>query len=260
MSIPPLQGHSVSGRSVYYVPEFLTPDEETYLIRKIVESPHHNWKRLANRRLQLWGGELTPRNLLLPQPLPGFVESYPPLIQRLRDTGIFQYSPHGQPNHIIMNEYLPGQGIMPHEDGPAYHPVVATISLGSHTIFHYYKYKNEEDTSPDHPSATGRVVDQRPVMSVFLEPRSLIISTDEMYTSHLHGIEEIEEDIVISGNGNQPPTIASKGTPIDNWEMLKDEEMKESMRLGGVLKRAPRYSLTCRDVQRVAKGKTLVLR
>ena len=65
------------------------------------------------------------------------------------------------PNHVLINEYSAGQGIMvvehfsvekkkcnqtymefsliqPHEDGPLYSPVVTTVSLGSHTLLDFY--------------------------------------------------------------------------------------------------------------------------
>jgi alkylated DNA repair protein alkB homolog 6 len=77
--------------------------------------------------------------------------------------------------------------LKPHEDGPRYHPVVATISLGSHTVFHYYKYKAELKTDDFAISHEGKIIDMSPVLSVLLEPRSLIISSGTMYTSHLHG-------------------------------------------------------------------------
>ena len=32
------------------------------------------------------------------------------------------------PNHVLVNEYLPGQGIMPHTDGPLFHPTIATVN------------------------------------------------------------------------------------------------------------------------------------
>lgn len=41
-------------------------------------------------------------------------------------------------NHVLVNEYLPGQGIMPHQDGPAYFPVVAIISLGSPAVMRFF--------------------------------------------------------------------------------------------------------------------------
>ena len=75
----------------------------------------------------------------------------------------------------------------PHEDGPKYYPVVATISLGSHAVFHYYEYKAELETDDLAISHGGRIIDMSPVLSVLLEPRSLIISSGTMYTSHLHG-------------------------------------------------------------------------
>ena len=77
----------------------------------------------------------------------------------------------------------------PHEDGPVYHPVVATVSLGSHSILHYYQYAKEPGSTGNTslPSGEGRVVSSIPVMSVLLERRSLIITTDEMYSSRLHG-------------------------------------------------------------------------
>ena len=32
---------------------------------------------------------------------------------------------------------FPPQGILPHTDGPLYHPLVMTLSLGSHTILEF---------------------------------------------------------------------------------------------------------------------------
>ena len=39
------------------------------------------------------------------------------------------------PNHVLINEYLPGQGILPHTDGPLYVPIVVTISLQVYSIY-----------------------------------------------------------------------------------------------------------------------------
>ena len=36
-----------------------------------------------------------------------------------------------KPNHILLNEYLPGQGISPHLDGDLFYPTIATVSLGN---------------------------------------------------------------------------------------------------------------------------------
>ncbi|KAJ6554457.1 hypothetical protein B0H19DRAFT_1220501 [Mycena capillaripes] len=251
-----LSSYRIPGHDAcYYLPDFLTADEEEYLIRKIKEYPRQRWKQLANRRLQLWGGELTSKNVLVAQPMPPCVETYPDIIDRLKGTGVFTGSPHGKPNHIIMNEYLPGQGIMPHEDGPAYFPVVATISLGSHCVFHYYQYK------PDAEGETGgRSIEPTPVLSILLEPRSVVISEHALYSSHLHAIRGVEEDTITARNAATPPILADLGVPIANWDRVTGADAIRVMSEGGVLKRATRFSLTCRDVEKVAQLKTFMKR
>ncbi|KAJ7827875.1 hypothetical protein B0H14DRAFT_1224843 [Mycena olivaceomarginata] len=252
-----LSSYRIPGHDAcYYLPDFLTEEEEEYLIRKIKAYPQQRWKQLANRRLQLWGGELTSKNVLVAQPMPPFVEVYPDIIDRLKRT-VFTPggSPHGQPNHIIMNEYLPGQGIMPHEDGPAYFPVVATISLGSHCVFHYYQYKNDADGGTG-----GRSIDTAPILSILLEPRSVVISEHALYSSHLHAIREIEEDTITAGNATSPPVLADLGVPIANWDRVTGADAIGVISKGGVLKRATRYSLTCRDVEKVAQLKAFMKR
>ena len=59
-----------------------------------------------------------------------------PLLQRLAvDTQVF--GPEQAPNHVLLNAYGPGQGIMPHQDGPLYHPGVCILSLSSPTVMHF---------------------------------------------------------------------------------------------------------------------------
>jgi len=52
-------------------------------------------------------------------------------------------------NHVLVNEYLPGQGIMPHTDGPLYRPMVAIISLASHTVMNFYRPITSEPVHMD---------------------------------------------------------------------------------------------------------------
>ncbi|KAH6912137.1 hypothetical protein BKA70DRAFT_1266737 [Coprinopsis sp. MPI-PUGE-AT-0042] len=239
-----LKGHLVAPGSLY-LPNFINEEEEEYLIRKIEESSQQKWKILANRRLQIWGGDITEKGTLCAQPLPDFIRKFPDVISKIQRTGAFASSPHQQPNHVIMNEYLPGQGIMAHEDGPVYHPVVATLSLGSHCVFDYYKYQSSE---PSVASGGGRAIEPTPTHSLLLERRSLVISFDDMYTSHLHGIDGVTEDLVRGANASGPSTA----TRIDNFDLLGEEALKEAIREGKPLGREPRWSLTCRDVVRTA--------
>ncbi|TKY86077.1 hypothetical protein EX895_004902 [Sporisorium graminicola] len=219
----------------FYIPNFITEDEERFLTEAILSAPKPKWKVLQNRRLQEWGGQmLAKNNTLMPQPMPDFFTTYPDLITRLRKTGAFDESKHGEPNHCLVNEYLAGQGIMPHEDGPAYFPAVATISLGSHTLLDVYRYvdedlqrdfeermkehddkvsnvNNSEATCEADPTKSKIVPKERvegnvkivrgararepnPVFSILQEPRSLLITTGAVYKSYLHGIAEREVD------------------------------------------------------------------
>ncbi|KAF7307891.1 hypothetical protein MKEN_01149700 [Mycena kentingensis (nom. inval.)] len=246
----------------YYIPNFITVEEEEYLIGKIKDSPQQRWKQLANRRLQLWGGELTSNNALIAQAMPAFVESYPDIIARLRATGMKYVCRVGVLGELTLTLTIcriadcsasDAQGIMPHEDGPAYFPVVATISLASHCVFHYYRYKKEGAAAE--ASAKGSI-DPEPVLSVLLEPRSVVISRDALYKEHLHAIREVQEDVVVAAAAGDTPRVQFGDTsmlPIANWETVAAKEVKEG--LGGVMQRETRYSLTCRDVEKVVQLK-----
>ena len=63
---------------------------------------------------------------------------------------LFSASPHSAPNHVLVNEYRPGQGIMAHEDGAAYFPIVATVSLGAPIVLDIYG-KNQAGTRDPWP-------------------------------------------------------------------------------------------------------------
>ncbi|EMD30909.1 hypothetical protein CERSUDRAFT_163644 [Gelatoporia subvermispora B] len=239
---------------VFYLPDFVTKEEEEILLRKITESPLPKWKQLSKRRLQIWGGDMTTKRLLIPQPMPDFIGKYPNLIARIRETGAFSASPHSGPNHVILNEYLPGQGIMPHEDGPAYYPTVATLSLGSHALFHYYQYQLSADTENTDDAESGRTIDPQPVLTVLLEPRSLIITRSSLYEAHLHGIDGVTEDTFFAPISSQHGTTP----PIANAHMLTGAAERDAVTRGGTLSRGTRYSLTFRDVARVANGARLL--
>jgi alkylated DNA repair protein alkB family protein 6 len=81
-----------------------------------------------------------------------------------------------------------------------------------------------------------------PKLSLFLEPRSLVITAHEQYTERAHGIDAVAEDRVVTGDQE-----------LANAGMLGSGGWSGAARLlgDGVLLRQTRYSLTCRDVARV---------
>lgn len=207
----------------YYIPNFISEEEEKLLMGNIYSAPKPKWKELAHRRLQNWGG--------LPHPKGMVSESIPSWLQQQMDN-IFALNVFGdkKPNHVLVNEYLSGQGIMPHEDGPLFYPTISTITVGSHTVLEFYtpmKSEGEGDCPDMEPLSSRRVG------SLLLEPRSLLILQEDMYTSYLHGISQVTEDLVTEN--------------IFNLDRC-------SVKSGDSLVRNTRISLTIRHVPKVMKA------
>ncbi|CAK7200745.1 hypothetical protein SEUCBS139899_003444 [Sporothrix eucalyptigena] len=225
--------------TAFYIADFITEEEEQLILQRVEAAPKPRWKHLSHRRLQTWPSDLL-HDKLLDAPLPSWLID--PVITRLltipvhtrtnddsdennKRDNIFSDSPHLRPNHVLINEYPPGVGIMPHKDGSAYHPVVCTVSLGASLCLNIYK-NNDDGT-----------LQTEPVARILQEPRSLLITTDNLYTDYLHGIADIEEDVDIL-----PSTIA-------NWDLLRSRDPFAS----GQNTRKTRVSLTYRDVLKVSK-------
>lgn len=143
---------------------------------------------------------------------------------------------------------------MPHEDGAAYSPVVATISLGGTVVLDLYAKREDkeelagdgetqEPTSEALEPRTGLEPDgeddsrPRPTWRILQEPGSLLVTTGEAYVSLIHGISPIAVDKDLG-----PRTVA-------NWNLLGNAENFEE----GFKARETRISLTYRDVLKVSK-------
>ena len=124
---------------------------------------------------------------------------------------------------------------MPHEDGAAYHPVVATVSLGGSAVLDVTeKVDHNTSSSNDNDNEASK----RRAWRVFQEPRSLLVTTGSAYTDTLHGIAEIQEDVDLNES-----TVA-------NWDLLGDRDAVEVNE--GKMERRTRISLTYRDVLKVS--------
>ncbi|CAN8000644.1 unnamed protein product [Ixodes hexagonus] len=140
-----------------------------------------------------------------------------------------------KPNHVLVNEYKPGEGILPHTDGPLYYPVVTNITLNSHTVIDFYrprKVSKGGQQSDDDKDCEKHI----PVGSLLLQPRSLLVTQGAMYTDHLHGIEARTKDAIDDGIVN----ISACG-----------------VEQGAMLERGTRVSLTIRVVPKVIRANIL---
>ncbi|GIY35418.1 alpha-ketoglutarate-dependent dioxygenase alkB homolog 6 [Caerostris darwini] len=211
--------------SAYYIPNFITSNEENHLLEKIYSSPKPKWKTLSNRRLQNWGGLPHPKGMIQ-EKLPEWLLSY------VKKVGSLEIFNDKLPNHVLINEYLPGQGIMPHEDGPLFYPTIATINLGSHTVLDYY----EKSRDSDNLDSDMQVKNSHYIGSLLLERCSLLLVQDDLYTKYLHGIKENTVDML--------------DDKIKNLNMCNIENATE-------LDRQSRISLTIRHVPHTVKANFL---
>ncbi|XP_071962984.1 alpha-ketoglutarate-dependent dioxygenase alkB homolog 6-like [Antedon mediterranea] len=206
----------------FYIPNFITPEEEKYMQHQVYYgTPKPQWTTLLNRRLQQWGGNPHPKGMVR-EKIPQWLDT---IIKKIVALGVFGKAP----NHVLINEYEPGQGIMPHEDGPLFHPVISTVNLGSHTLLDFYPH---QDTQVDNKNQNQTMTTpaKQPVFSLLLEPRSLLLLTEDMYKLYLHGIDERLQD-----------------TLTENVKNLEECGKKS----GDILERGRRISLTIRNVPKV---------
>ncbi|KAM8953780.1 putative RNA/DNA demethylase ALKBH6 [Pelodytes ibericus] len=208
-------------RAAYYIPEYISPREEEYLLHQVYNAPKPKWTQLSGRKLQNWGGLPHPRGMVQ-EKLPPWLQTY---TEKISSLGVFGGK---SANHVLVNEYKTGEGIMPHEDGPLYFPTVTTISLGSHTLLDFYLPVDQ----------LGNVEDERHVLSLLLEPRSLLVVREDLYTAHLHGIRPLTSDTL--------------SLTVANLDMCTVP------RPGETLHRTTRVSLTIRCVPKVLKTSFLL--
>ena len=106
---------------------FLTQAEEAHCVDR-VDAAENEWLNDLSRRVQHYGWRYDYKaRAITPDMHVGALPDWlAKLAQRLYDeTGLFD----SVPEQVIVNEYLPGQGIAMHIDHPGFGPTVCTISL-----------------------------------------------------------------------------------------------------------------------------------
>eukprot|EP00850_Spirogloea_muscicola_P000148 SM000001S04550 [mRNA] locus=s1:886280:888693:- [translate_table: standard] len=210
-------------------------------------APSAKWRVVRNRRLQEWGrrwgphllisrqtvvhkSEQQPRRMpggtvhekgMIPQALLAWLAA---LAARLEEDFDQLVSPI---NHILINEYAPGQGIMRHQDGPLYYPVVLILSLGLPAVMQFHPHQGllAEGAARGHSPP--------PVLPVRLPPRSLLIFKDAAYQDYLHEISEVINANAAVEKSDSEEAVSEAGVPLS------------------AARAQARISLTCRRVEKV---------
>lgn len=151
------------------IKDYITPNEEKYLLKKIDDQ---KWIIDYQRRLQYYNyrNELfEPYDLIpIPNQIPDFLEK---IIDQLKKDGLIDE----RPDQIIINEYLPGQGLKPHFDRKDYFKnLIIGISLASGTMMEFYKDRDKK--------------------KIYIPARSLYVIKDDARYKWKHGIPPRKSD------------------------------------------------------------------
>lgn len=149
-----------------YIPNFITCAEEKNLINAVNRA---TWLNDLKRRVQHYGYKYDYRARALNYSMYlGDLPEWTLLFTKriLKDKLIKE-----NPDQLIVNEYLPGQGIANHVDcQPCFDETIFSLSLGSTCLMDFVNVQNKD------------------AMSLLLEPRSLLLMTGEARYGWSHGI------------------------------------------------------------------------
>jgi alkylated DNA repair protein alkB homolog 6 len=208
--------------NVYYIPNYISPDEQQQMLAQLKDTPEAFKSKLTKRTVQEWGCTMCPtcnQSFVSEANLPPWTEAVSDML--LYD-GI--YSPSIFPNNVRIHEYEVGEGIAPHCDGPIYVPKVSILSLASTSVMHFYPRRDPYDQPMEHYNDTfkfdGAIAKEVPVMSVVMEPGSLLIFDQDAYTHYPHGISDKPVDSL-------EPSVSG---PVVNRHFLTDPSMTEVVR------------------------------
>jgi alkylated DNA repair dioxygenase AlkB len=149
--------------------DYITEEEETRLLAAVDAS---EWDTTLQRRVQHYGYRYSYKNRTVPTgehaapsalPLPQWCEF---LTTRLQGRGPFEE----RPAQLIINEYMPGQGIARHTDAAVFGSPIVSLTLGSGCEMTFRKLACPE------------------VFRVYLPRRSLLVMEGEARSDWTHEI------------------------------------------------------------------------
>ncbi|KAI8640380.1 hypothetical protein BD408DRAFT_484212 [Parasitella parasitica] len=189
---------------LFLIQNVITPSEESYLVESVNKEV---WSGLGigpnpelKRRTQQYGHLFSYRYRKVVDkygPLPEFAHF---LVERIMEN---KWMPN-TPNHLLVNEYDPGQGIMPHVDAPAlFGPAILSLSLLSECIM---KFTFEEQHA-----------------EIVLPRRSLAVLTGDARYKFKHSISKDLTETTDSGISiERNKRISFTFREIIAWEVVED--------------------------------------
>ncbi len=155
-----------------YLRDFIDQEKHAELLRQVDSQP---WLTDLKRRVQHYGYKYDYKSRHVDYamrigPLPDWAEEIADILCERRLTP-------ERPDQVIVNEYLPGQGIANHIDcQPCFTDTIISLSLGSPCVMEFTHKQT------------------RQVVPLLLESKSLVVLQDEARHAWLHGIPSRKTD------------------------------------------------------------------
>jgi alkylated DNA repair dioxygenase AlkB len=167
------KGPLIQIKGLSYIPDFISDKEHNEIWEAINKE---NWLTDLKRRVQHYGYKYDYKKRSLDYSM--YIGSIPQwtnfVAERIIAKGYFKKLP----DQVIVNEYLPGQGIADHIDcEPCFEDTIISLSLGSPCIMDFRNKNNKRDKH-----------------QLLLEPKSLVVITDDARYNWTHGIPSREKD------------------------------------------------------------------
>jgi alkylated DNA repair dioxygenase AlkB len=156
-----------------YLPNFVSKQEHDFLLSSIDKEP---WLDDLKRRVQHYGYKYDYKfhrinHSMKIAELPEWLSKF---ATRLYEQGVFSEVP----DQVIVNEYLPGQGITNHIDcPPCFSDTVASLSLGSQCVMNFTNKDNESEIIP-----------------FLLDKSSMVVLKEDARYCWMHGIKMVKTD------------------------------------------------------------------
>lgn len=212
---------------IFYIPKYINEDLHALLLNQAEEAiaeysstngVQNAWVILksAKRRVALFRSDLSSfgsstsrENNDTMYPTPDWIES---IAEGLVSSGVFE----SKPNHVLVNAYNPGEGIMPHTDGPEYYSKTATLSIGGPAIL---KFKHRLRSNEIGVKSNSNICE------VLMEGGSLVVFDDSAYNDHLHSIDEVITEVTSNKciNAQKGKTITRSFRMSFTFRLAKNE-------------------------------------
>jgi len=156
-----------------YFPDFISEDTAARLLERINQE---TWSTELKRRVQHYGYRYDYKARSISEK--DRLGTLPTWLDQFTDQHLLCSVLSEQPDQVIANEYLPGQGISPHIDCiPCFGDTIASLSLANAAMMVF-------------TDLSGRTE------KLYLQPRSLLIMTDEARLKWRHAIPARKSDMV----------------------------------------------------------------